>query len=204
MKTRFLKSLIIFVFFLNSNNNFVFGQENYYIKLIGIEIKYYTEVVNKDTLIYPKEIVFIVSIRNNDPDQMALLFGSQHCFSKLAKYGVFKVFNCENKEFELCQFRDRPFCIQYGDSLDLVLFISDDDLSKFPFFNSKKGYQDLFNMLNIIYVPIPKDYPEFVNATFFRSPEKIDIDNFYVHIDITYPNEDRSLNYFEFEINHKK
>jgi hypothetical protein len=173
-------------------------------KLNGIELKCYIKIINKDTLIIPKEIAFTISIINFDTDRMALLIGSTtSCFSKMkTKYGVFKVLSRENKEFELCCYRKDPFCIQYGDSLNLILYISDDDLSKFPFYNNKKDYKDYFNWLSLIYVSVPEDYPKIVGTTIFKTSEKIDISKFYVHLDINYPNEDKCLEYIELEVNH--
>jgi len=167
IKTKKFIVLIISLLFLM--NNPVFGQV---IKLNTIYVELHKETTQKDTIYYPYEIAYEMSIINDYLYQgfykEHLIFGVSHYPGFETKNGIFRI-NINGQIFDLI---NRGFTLQlvlYGDTLSIMSELHNKIFLSMSF---RKGFDiEIFKQslkdVKIIYHPIVQDYSCNVGGTYF-------------------------------------
>ena len=173
IKTKKFIVLIISLLFLM--NNPVFGQV---IKLNTIYVELHKETTQKDTIYYPYEIAYEMSIINDYLYQgfykEHLIFGVSHYPGFETKNGIFRI-NINGQIFDLI---NRGFTLQlvlYGDTLSIMSELHNKIFLSMTF---RKEDLEIFKQslknVKLTYHPIVKDYPNNIIGTYFIR-EKYDV-----------------------------
>ena len=163
-------------------NNCIFGQ---IIKLETIYVQLVYEVMDNDTIYYPYNIGYVMSVYNDDVHNFHLLFGA--ClYNPREKYinGVFRV-SIKGQKIDLLNRMDKISIVLHGDSLPIISELYNKILVSMAF---KKEYLEEFMLsmknIKITYHPIVKDYPTNIIGTYFiKQDYEVIIDNPYVIIE---------------------